>query len=204
MVSQLRTRLEQEKGRLRQIREDKARIGALLDKLRSEALVIEQAALILQAGAKATQDQLTYYVGDLVSVAIETVFPDDDWRLLLEFVQRRGTTEADLWLEDSNGNRIRPRDAEGGGLVNVAAFALRIALWSLAKPSRPVFLLDEPFHFLHSRDAHGRVANLLKDLSSRLKLQIIMITGEDESEEMVAGADKVFRIEKKKGISILI
>lgn len=144
-----------------------------------------------------------WHVNDKVSAAIEAIFPDDEYKFTMEFVQRRGITEADILLIDSQGNRIKPRDADGGGLANVAAFSLRIALWSLTKSTRPVFILDEPFHFLHSSDAHSRIADLMKAISRELGVQIIMVTGEDESEEIINGADKVFRVEKVRGVSVV-
>ena len=203
MLLMLRSRLEQEKGRLGQVRQDRAQAEASLEILGEERLQIEQATLIIQHVAQATQEQLQYFISDMVSAAIEAIFPDDDYQFFLEFVQRRGRTEADLFLADAKGNRIKPSDAEGGGLVNVVALALRAALWSLTKSSRPVLILDEPVHFLHSRDAHAKVAELLKTLSERLGLQIIMVTGEDESEEIIEGADRVFRVAMRKGISIV-
>jgi DNA repair exonuclease SbcCD ATPase subunit len=201
MIQSLRQRLEQEKGKLAQVLQDKAQAQARLDDLALDKVRIEQAVIILQSVAQAIQDRLSYFVNDSVTAAIEAVFPDDDWTFLLEFIQRRGTTEADLFLGDVWGNRIRPRDAEGGGLVNVVAFALRVALWSLSRASRPVLLLDEPVHFLHSKEAHARFSELLSVISQGLGLQIIMVTGEDESEEIVAGADRVFWIKKVRGVS---
>jgi ATP:corrinoid adenosyltransferase len=59
-------------------------------------------------------------------------------------------------------------------------------------------MLDEPFHFLHSREAHAKVAKLLKTVSDRLGLQIIMVTGEDESEEIVEEAGQVIEVRKVK------
>ncbi len=200
-VNQLRLRLEQEKGRLSQIRQDKGNSLFNVKGLQANRINIEQTQLIIQTVAQQTQEQLSWYISDMVTYCIEATFPDDNYQFFLEFVQRRGKTEADLFLADAKGNRIKPSDAEGGGLVNVVAFAIRVALWSLTKSSRPVFILDEPVHFLHSRDAHTRISELFKTISEKLSLQIIMVTGEDESTEIVADANKVIEIKKVKGIS---
>lgn len=197
-VSQLRRRLEQEKGRHAHIMAELANNEAVLASLRAEREEIEQGQVIAQQVAQVTQAQVTIWITDMVGPAIEAVYPDDEYRFHLEFVQRRGATEADIMLMDPAGNRIRPRDADGGGLLNVAAFALRVALWSLSKSTRPVFVLDEPFVFLHSREYHARVAELLKEVSDRLGVQIIMVTGEEESEEIIGRADRVFRVSKGK------
>lgn len=182
---------------------DKSLALTKIDSLKLLQENIEQAQLIIQAVAKETQEQLSWYINDMVTAAIEAVFPTDNYQFYLEFVQRRGRTEADLFLANKEGNRVKPSDAEGGGLINVVAFALRVALWSLTKATRPVLLLDEPFHFLHSRDAHEKVAELLRTISEKLGIQIIMITGEDESEEIIAGADKVFRVTKTRDVSVV-
>jgi DNA repair exonuclease SbcCD ATPase subunit len=204
LVASLRQRLEQEKGRLSQVQKDKSQTIDNLDRLFVGKIRIEQSQIIIQNVAQQTQESLSWYINDMVTAAIEAVFPEDGFQFFLEFVQRRGRTEADLFLADSKGNRIKPSDAEGGGLVNVVAFALRVALWSLTKASRAVLILDEPFHFLHSRDAHAKVAELLSTISERLGLQIIMVTGEDESAEIIEGADKVIRIKKVRGVSTII
>jgi len=202
-IRDLRVRLEREKGGFSQVEKDISQSKSVLFNLQIQGVDIEQSTVILQIVAQQTQSQLSFYISDMVTAAIEAVFPDDRYFFQIEFVQRRGKTEADLFLEDAQGNRIKPSDAEGGGLVNVVAFALRVALWSLTKQSRAVFVLDEPFMFLHSRDAHAKVAELLSSISERLGLQIIMVTGEDESQEIIEGANKVIRIKKTKGVSAI-
>jgi len=201
-VQELRQRLEREKGRHGQVVADLAQALARLDNLKELALRLERVQLILQEVAQITQSQLAWYVDDMTSAAIEAVFPEHDYKLRLEFVQRRGTTEADIVLSDGQGHRVRPRDADGGGLINVAAFALRVALWSLSKSTRPVLVLDEPLHFLHSKDAHARAAELLQEISSRLGLQIIMVTGE-ETEEIISTANRVFEIKEGKIVNVI-
>jgi len=42
---------------------------------------------------------------------------------------------------------------------------------------------------------------MLRTITERLNLQIIMVTGEDESEEIIGAADKVFRLVKKETAS---
>lgn len=200
MLTQIRQRLEQEKGRLAQVRHDLASTRSNLQTAERQKLLIEQGQLVIQEVAQKTQSRLAFHISGMVGACIKAIFPEDQYEFKMEFVQRRGKTECDLFLADAAGNRIKPEDAEGGGLVNVAAFALRIALWSLSKPSRPVFVLDEPFHFLHSAEAHARVAEMLNELGQKLNLQIIMVTGE-ESEEIIKEADSVIEIKKIKGIS---
>jgi DNA repair exonuclease SbcCD ATPase subunit len=197
MITSLRNRLENEKGRLRQVRDDRNEAVAALSELGRRKLTIETAQLVIQEVAQKTQEELSWYVDDMVTAALEAVFPEDDWRFRLEFVQRRGKTEADMFLEDGKGNRVKPSDAEGGGLVDVASFALRVCLWSLSKSSRPTMVLDEPLKFL-SRDLLPRAGELVKTLSDRLGLQMIVVSHLDE---LIDEADRVVRVKKTRGIS---
>jgi DNA repair ATPase RecN len=199
-IQDLRVRLEREKGRFAQVEEDISQSQDLLSDLRIRGIDIEQSAIILQMAAQQTQSQLSFYISDMVTAAIEAVFLDDNFQFHLEFVQRRGKTEADLFLGDSKGNRIKPADAEGGGLIDIISFALRICLWSLTKSSRVVMVLDEPLKFL-SRDLLPKAGELVKSLSERLNLQIIMVSHLDE---LINEADNVIRIKKTKGISAII
>ena len=69
-------------------------------------------------------------------------------------------------------------DAVGGGVVDVAALALRIAVWGLVRPApRRVIIMDEPLRFL-SEDRQESAARMLQLLAEKLELQIIMVTHE--------------------------
>jgi len=199
-LTSLRSKLEQERGKLLQLQGDKIITETKLNINLELRVDIEEAQLIMQTVFQETQNQISDYVSDLVSSALEAVF-DEPYQLKLEFVQRRGKTEADLKFT-RDGSELDPMDAAGGGTINVASFALRASLWSLMKSSRNVLLLDEPFNFLHSEEAHRRVSELLRSLSEELKLQIILVTGEVESESIISQANCVFRLYKnEKGIT---
>ena len=194
-LKSIRNRLENEKGRHAQVVADLEAAEVRLSELQVHGGHVSEALDLIQRVAKATQDQMTWYISEKVSAAVRFVFPDHSFEFLLRFVTRRGSTEADILLVDADGNEIRPRDADGGGLVNVVAFALRVVLWSLTKPTRPSFWLDEPLHFLHSRDAHLRVSRLMKEVSDELGIQLVMVTGE-ETEEIISQADRVFEVKR--------
>lgn len=198
VITGLRARLENEKGKLSQVRSDKVEAINLLFELGRQKLVVEQAQLILQTVSQQTQEQLSWHINDLISSAIDSVFPEDQFTFFLEFVQRRGKTEADMFLADSKGNKVKPADAEGGGLVDIVSFALRICLWSLTRSSRNAIIIDEGFKFL-SRDLLPKAGELVKTLSEKLGLQIIMVSHLDELIDM---ADRVIVVKKTKGISI--
>lgn len=201
-LPQLRQHLDQDRGRLQAIQQSLAAAQSDRDRLGLEALDIEESGLILSIVAQQTQAQVGVYLDDMITSGMAAVFPNDtDYVFKADFVQRRGQTEIDLLLSDAQGHRIRPSDQDGGGLVDVVAFLLRVALWTLGRDTRPVIILDEPFRNLHGREDQQRASELIRHLSERLGLQFIIITGEDEGPELLAGADRVIAVHKIKGIS---
>jgi DNA repair exonuclease SbcCD ATPase subunit len=202
MLIKIRNKLEQEKGKLSQVQKQIEESTYALQRLEQEKTIIEEAGMILSFVAQQTQKCVGIYLDDMVTAGCEAVFPHDtDYVFKADFVQRRGQTEVDLMLADKDGHRIRPSDQDGGGLVDVVAFLLRVALWTLGRDTRPVIILDEPFRNLHGREDQRRASELISRLSERLGLQFIIITGEDEGPELLAGADLVIKVRKVKGIS---
>lgn len=156
----------------------------------------EQAREIVRNVGLKTQQQLQFHISDIVSLALDSVF-DDPYELKVEFIQRRNKTECDLSFA-RDGEQMDPLSASGGGAVDVASFALRIASWAMMNPrSRNVIVLDEPLRFL-SEDHQEQASRIIKELSDRLKLQFLIITHEPLLGEY---ADRVFQVSIKKGIS---
>lgn len=166
------------------------------DKLYKEAVLkkerVEKARIILQAAAESVQQNLQNRINTVVQMALDIVF-DNPPKFSLDIVQRRGKTEADILT-----NGLRPIDSDGGGVVDIITFALRTALWSI-KPNRKTFILDEPFRNL-SRDLQHKAAEMVKVLSDKLGIQIIMVSHHTISDEYV---DKTFVVEKDGNVSII-
>jgi len=158
----------------------------------------EQARAVIQEVARRTQQQLQYHISEVATLAMQAIFPQP-YNLIVEFVERRGRTEADIWFE-RDGQQIDPLSASGGGAVDVAAFALRVSLLSLSGKARAaIIVLDEPFRFL-SRDLHSKAALLMKEVSRRLGLQVVMVS---HSPDLVDGADAVFSVRQMRKQSIV-
>lgn len=157
--------------------------------LKRQETVLKAQALI-QTTAQETQNQLTYHVQALVQNALDAVFPTV-YLFKTAFELRRGQTEVVIWL-DKDGEAIDPRDAAGGGVVDVVCFALRVVAWSLSQTS-PVLILDEPFKWV-SAGLRPICGQLLRGISDRLGLQIIMVTHDPE---LVEQADRIFLVEQK-------
>jgi DNA repair exonuclease SbcCD ATPase subunit len=158
----------------------------------SERLMsIEEAQVFIQRIAKETQEQLRFHIEDIVQLALDAVFPGEyEFRVVFEI--KRGKTEARLCFL-KNDIEIDPLTSAGGGVSDVVSFALRLAVWSLGR-TRRLIILDEPFRFL-SKNLQARAGDILKKLSHKLKLQVIMVTHE---EQMIDIADKKFSVKLER------
>lgn len=168
--------------------------------LKQYGLDLKKIQALFQKAAEMTQKQIKFHIEGLVSSALAAIW-DDPYEFKLEFVNRRGKTEADLWFV-KNGFRRRPLGGHGGGIIDVAALALRMAFWSLSKNTRPILILDEPFKNINdpSRSLHKKTAAMLKMMSKKLKLQVIMVS---QLKELMDIADKQISIEYVNGKSIV-
>lgn len=149
-----------------------------------------EARKVFQELSKQAQKQLEYSISNIVTRALRAIPFKEKYDFLLEFKPGRGKIEADLWFV-KDGERIKPTEigAVGGGACDIAALALRLANWSL-KPCRPILILDEPFKHL-SPDLHIAAGEMLKELTSKLKIQVIMVS---HSETINLVADNVIQL----------
>jgi len=192
----LRNKLEQQKGQKQQIENSILALKQSLIEIRRNLNRHEQAREIVRTVGLETQRQLQYNISDITSLALEAVFPDP-YELKVEFVERRNKTECDLKFVRGD-MEIDPLTASGVGAVDVAAFALRIASWSMARPrTRNVIILDEPFRFL-SENYQDQASQMLKELSTKLGIQFIIVTHEMT---LASYADRTFEVSIHKGIS---
>ena len=153
----------------------------------------EKAKEVIREVGIRTQQQIQYHISDVTSLAMQAVFPDP-YTLEVEFIQRRNKTECDIYFA-RNGNRVDPLNASGGGVVDVASLALRVASWSLMSPrTRGTIIQDEPMRFVSS-DLQERAGEMVAEISKKLGLQFIMITHE---ESLTIHADKVHTVRRNK------
>lgn len=157
-----------------------------------------EALLIMQTVAKKTQQQLEIKISDLVSLSL-SIFPEPI-KFKLEYNIKRNKTEAELWFI-VNDHKINPIKSGGHGHVDVAGFALRCAMWSI-RPDKldNVIWSDEPFKNINdrSREAHRKLAVMIKQISIKQGIQFIITSQIPELEDV---ADRIFEVSKIKGQS---
>lgn len=132
------------------------------------------AGKLVQVVAEQVQEAAHARIAGVVCQCLQAVF-DDPYEFKIVFDRARGRTEARMvFVRD--GDEINPIDSSGGGVIDVAAFALRLSCIMLSRPaSRRVVVLDEPFRFV-SEGYRPRVRAMLLDLAGRLGVQFIMVT----------------------------
>ena len=196
MISKYRTFLERQKGAKESLLSE---IKILQQKKKDLFRAIkkhEQAREIMREVGIKTQQQLQYHISDITTLALDAVF-DDPYTLKVDFVLRRNKTECDLLFKRGK-MEIDPLESSGGGAVDVAAFALRVASWAMAKNRiRNTIILDEPLRFL-SIDKQEKAGKMIKQLSDKLGIQFIFVTHESTLTEF---ANNTIHVTKKNKIS---
>jgi len=196
-LRQIRQIIEQKKGQRDKINSLLLFCRKEIAVLKKELIYSEQAQMIIQKVAQETQKQLEWHISEIVTLALASTF-DNPYIFKAEFVMKRGKTECNLFFE-RDGYRVNPILEAGGGAVDVAAFALRVAMWSLSKSNwRNTLVFDEPFKNINdkTRKTQERVVEMAKELSKKLDLQFIIITMIPEFEEI---ADRSFEFNLVKG-----
>lgn len=150
---------------------------------------IEARALITDVAQK-TQVALSTQIESITSSALNAVFPDP-YSVSVEFSQKRNQTNCVISFM-KHGEKLTPIEDSGGGALDVASFALRVAFWTLKK-TRNTMIFDEPFKNL-SVDLQPACSSMLKALSDKLGLQFIMITHQPN---LIEAADNILEIKRK-------
>ncbi|MEM2932335.1 MAG: hypothetical protein QXI61_05785 [Nitrososphaerota archaeon] len=154
---------------------NKRRISELSHKIdsASENLQLHKRALsTMQDIAQKIEQVIHQKIADTVTKCIVAVF-GNKYKFDIELEKKRNKTEANLVFTHCNA-QLDPISSCGGGVLDVASFALRVACISLMKYDK-VVILDEPFKFV-SKEYRSAIRELLEQLAESLNMQIIMIT----------------------------
>jgi DNA repair exonuclease SbcCD ATPase subunit len=138
---------------------------------------VGEAQTIVQHVAQGVQQQAHDRIASVVSRCLKTVFAEEAYKFKIHFERKRGRTEARLAFV-KGPHELDPRSGSGGGVIDVAAFALRLACLLLTKPSpRRILVMDEPFKNVHGSIYRERVGLMLESLAEEMDFQFIMSTG---------------------------
>jgi DNA repair exonuclease SbcCD ATPase subunit len=193
-LEKIKKEIDSRKGKLDFINKELSIIGINLIGLKENKNISQQALGVLQAVAKQTQQKIEYKISNLVTSCINNL--GKNYKFICEFVIRRDKTEADLYLTNKSGEKLDPYAEVGGSIVQIIEFALKCTIWSLQKRRVNNFmLLDEPFGAIR-KNLQDKLKYILKEVSKKLNLQLIIITHDDELSKL---GDKLFYLEKENG-----
>lgn len=162
---QATTQVRQERHALKEAKE---RVETLL-----------QAQQIVQTVAAAVQTSAHKQIASVVTRCLETVF-GEEYGFRIDFERKRGKTEAKLIILKEGLVLDDPLNECGGGVMDLAALALRLVSIVLARPAkRRLLALDEPFRNVNGSEYRAAVNALLPLLAKELNLQLIIATGND-------------------------
>jgi len=195
-LPELKKFYERQIGKKEQVEQDILVLQTTLKSNRKQVKNLEQAHEIVKLVGGETQQQLHYHISDITSLALESVF-ENPYKLILDFVERRGKVECDLLFE-RDGNIMKPLKSSGFGQSDITSLALRIACWSMKSPrTRPTIIIDEPFRNL-SKKYHEPASQMVKEISDKLGIQFIIST---HTPALAAYADKQLDVKLIKGVS---
>lgn len=183
---ELKDKVERMKGQKEAV---EAQIQNLENTLDLTALKLDgltKAREFFQYQADSVQKEVVDTVSNLISMALADIFPDP-YACVIQTGIKRNATEANILFE-KDGLLLEPKDSVGGGPIDVASFAGRVAFVHLSGDRR-VIIGDEPFKFV-SRDLLDRCPEMLKTLTA-LGHQFILIS---HLPEVIDAADNVIEI----------
>lgn len=173
-------------NQLRSLKAQLKRNKAQTAETKTAAAALDEAVKWMLEMVQGLQAATHARLADVVSRCLVAVFGPDAYRFVILF-EGKGKVR---FAFERGGEQFDPDDQVGGGVLDVAAFALRVAA-VVATRSAKVLVLDEPFRFV-SRQYRPAVADLLSVVSQEFGIQIIQVT---HASEMIAGV--VIRVGKQ-------
>ena len=141
-------------------------------------MVVQEAQSFLQAISKEIQDRVHRRIASLVTRCLEEVYKEEGYEFHILFERKRGKTEPRL-VFTQHGMELDVTEV-AGGVVDVAAFGLKVACLCLQRPKpRLYFQADEPFRNVNGEEYQSRVGAMILQLSKDLDLQFLIVSDDD-------------------------
>lgn len=157
-------------------REAVDREAIALDEAQGQERTTVAAQQIVQSIAQTIQQQVHQQIATVVTRCLTAVF-DEPYEFSIQFVQKRGKTEAQLQFTRDGLVLDDPLNEVGGGVIDVAALALRLAVILLSRPPRRrLLVLDEPWKNIRGEQNRTRTRQMLQRLAEELGIQFIINT----------------------------
>lgn len=195
-IQKHRLRVNEQKAVLVHLKKEVAQHKQKVKELKKSIPLHEKALEVVKEIGRKTQEAIQIHISSIASLALDSVM-EDPYQLVLDFVERRDKIECDIFFKRED-QLLSPLDSSGYGAVDIASFAIRIAIWKMQNPQkRNTIILDEPFKNL-DKTKQEKASYILKRISHELGIQFIIVTHEDK---LTQAADKIFQVSKKGRVS---
>lgn len=175
-LAEVEAKVNRLKARREQAERNAERERAAVTRIAATVKSIEEARTINQAVAEEMQRRAHDKIARVVTRCLAAVF-DDPYEFSIRFDKKRGKTEAVLEFRRDGQVLDDPINEVGGGVLDVAALALRLSCLMVGKPApRRALLLDEPFGNIRGEQNKRRTAELLSALADEFDMQIVLNT----------------------------
>ena len=150
----------------------------LLAGLNNTLKVDELVLRLLEAIATQGQELIRDRIDKPVTTALRTVYQDDSLAFETEIERSGDRMEVDFRFKKGDRTVTGPiLDSEGGGLIAVAGFTLRLCIFRLEGGKGPL-VLDEPFKDVDAQ-ALPRAAEFVNTVATDMGIQVIVVTHSD-------------------------
>ena len=137
------------------------------------------------------RDYLKEKIERLVTFGLQDIF-QNEMKFKIEFSVKRNKLWAEFYIE-KDGFKEKLQN-QGGGIINVVSFLLRVLFIKLLK-LEPILVLDEAFSMI-SVEYRQRMVDFVKKIGDELGIQLIIVTHLEEfkgiADELVETSGETF------------
>ena len=151
---------------------------------------------VMKQSAALVQQQVAEQLSAIVTEGVRAVI-GKPYEFVFEFIDRRGTSECDLYIKTDKGFKRDILSGLGGGVADVCSFTLRLA-YILLSGAEKVIVIDEAARHINSPEQRELFAQVVRKLVNEFNLQLILITG---VKELVDIADIVYEFKDVDGVA---
>lgn len=170
----LKNRVQQRLTQFHSLREQETRLRKEVQSLKQLQEARQLVSEIIKNTAQRIQTNAHQQIAAVVTDCLQSIW-GYGVRFGIVFEQKRNKTETSFVIYDQFQNEIDPL-SDGGGLIDVVSFALRLCCLVMTIPAkRRLLLLDEPFKHL-SIEHREAIAQLLERLARDLEIQFVLVT----------------------------
>ncbi|MEE9214905.1 MAG: hypothetical protein V3U54_08945 [Thermodesulfobacteriota bacterium] len=197
-IRELKAKINQQIGECNALRTKKEQVELRLMEIDTKIQTHENASIFLQTLSDETRQMIINKMSNIVTDALKQVL-DKNLAFEMQLSTERNQVDIKFLVKDTTMNKsYEILNSFGGGLADIVSFPLRVSLllkWS-PQLSR-VLIMDETFKAVDVTN-QAFLGEFIRQLSEKLRLQIILVT---HSSEIASKAHKQFKVNNAKGVS---